>query len=334
MLARLLAFALLSSSGFAQAINIDIGPGGSPTPALTYSGAGQQAGRWNALSGLSLALADVDGLPTAALVTFTGGGGPLVFDHPATTSNHEDLYDDLRSLGGVTNPATYLFTGLVDGDYKVITYAWAPDNDIFRTDVNVLGSSGTIQTVGGAWPGVHTLGVTHARHEVTVSGGVLQINAVASSIFGSINGFQLVPLFPPPGYSSYCTAAVNSTGVGATISGAGTPSIAANDLAFTVVDLPVGQPGLYYYGPGETMQAFGDGWRCVSGPPGSIGRLWPFVQSGPLGIATKALDLTNLPSGGSVMPGQTLRFQLWYRDPVAGAAGFNLSDAMKVIFGP
>jgi len=334
VLARCISLIALGSPALGQEINIDIGPGGSPTPALSYGGAGMQPGRWNILAGPSAGLADVDGVPTGATVTFAGGGGNLLFDNPGTSSNDENLYDDLRSLGGITNPASYMFTGLLDGQYEVITYAWAPDDVLFRTDVNVLGSSDPIQTVGGSWPGVHTLGITFARHQVNVVGGSLQINAVASEIFGSINGFQLVPLASTPGYSSYCTANPNSTGVGATISGSGTPGITANDLVFTVADLPSGQPGLYYFGPAAAMQAFGDGWRCVGGPGGSIERMFPFVNSGAMGSATKALDQTNLPPGGTIAPGQTLHFQLWYRDPAAGASGFNLSDGLAVTFGP
>ena len=143
-----------------------------------------------------------------------------------------------------------------------------------------------------------------------------------------------MPIAAQPGFTSYCDAAVNSTGVGAPISASGSPSIAANDIVLTVDDLPQGQPGLYYYGPDQAQHAFGDGWRCVSGPPGTIERLWPFVHSGPMGFASRALDLGNLPGGGTVTAGQTLNFQLWYRDPAANAAGFNLSDGLSILFGP
>ena len=44
------------------------------------------------------------------------------------------------------------------------------------------------------------------------------------------------------------------------------------------------------------------------------------------------VDLTDLPAGGDITPGTTWRFQWWYRDPAAGGAGHDFSDAVAVPF--
>jgi hypothetical protein len=42
------------------------------------------------------------------------------------------------------------------------------------------------------------------------------------------------------------------------------------------------------------------------------------------------LNLNALPSGVQIQAGQTWYFQAWYRDPAAGGANFNASDALEV----
>lgn len=49
--------------------------------------------------------------------------------------------------------------------------------------------------------------------------------------------------------------------------------------------------------------------------------------------AWRHVDL-NQGLGNLFDPGTTWEFQYWYRDPVAGGAGFNLSDAVSIDFLP
>ena len=55
------------------------------------------------------------------------------------------------------------------------------------------------------------------------------------------------------------------------------------------------------------------------------------------GNASHLVDFTEPPAGagpGKIDPGSTWYFQFWYRDPAAGMAGFNLSDAVAIEFCP
>jgi hypothetical protein len=72
---------------------------------------------------------------------------------------------------------------------------------------------------------------------------------------------------------------------------------------------------------------FGDGLRCASGEVRRLGaRL-----SDPSGTAVWASGLRAL---GGWLPGDTRRFQAWYRDPIAGpcGTGFNLTQGVQIQF--
>ncbi len=59
------------------------------------------------------------------------------------------------------------------------------------------------------------------------------------------------------------------------------------------------------------------------------------MNSGSSGTYTRAVDLPSPTTGGSVInPGSTWYFQYWYRDPQAGGANFNLTDALGGTFCP
>jgi hypothetical protein len=141
---------------------------------------------------------------------------------------------------------------------------------------------------------------------------------------------------PPCGsVVAYCgTPAVNSTGSAAHLEFAGCAGLAANGLAVEVGGLPPGSLGLLIYSAQVAASPFGDGTLCLGG---QILRVQPPLVAGPSGTASMALDLTQPPfSGGQgqVLPGSLWNFQLWYRDPAAGGAGFNLSDAAHAVFAP
>jgi endonuclease/exonuclease/phosphatase family metal-dependent hydrolase len=125
---------------------------------------------------------------------------------------------------------------------------------------------------------------------------------------------------------TYCIAAPNSVGPGASIAIAGSTSVAANNLLLQTQGLPPGAAGLYYFGLNAVQQPFGNGYRCVSG---SVYRF--SVQNADfLGTLNRAVNFTQAPAAGVLVPGSTWRFQLWYRNPAGGGAGFNLSDGVRV----
>jgi hypothetical protein len=55
------------------------------------------------------------------------------------------------------------------------------------------------------------------------------------------------------------------------------------------------------------------------------------------GQVSRSIDLTLPPASsgvGQISAGDTWNFQFWYRDPSAGASGFNLSDGLSIVFCP
>jgi hypothetical protein len=125
---------------------------------------------------------------------------------------------------------------------------------------------------------------------------------------------------------NYCIAAPNSVGPGAIIDSAGSLSVAANNFFLFASGLPPSTLGLFFYGSSAVQAPFGNGFRCVGG---TIKRL-PVLQADLLGTVSFQLDL----SSGQIPAGSEKRFQLWYRNPAAGGAGFNLSDGRVVRFCP
>jgi len=159
-------------------------------------------------------------------------------------------------------------------------------------------------------------------------GDVLVRNAGATN--GSLsNAFPIDLDCPTP--TRYCVAAGNSVNPsGALINVAGSPVVSANDFSLFVTDsLPLNQFALFIYGPGQTQSAVGNGFLCVT----PFFRL-PIKPIDPFGSIFDTLDFGNLPGGGAgqITAGSTWNFQLWYRDPMGGGAGYNFTDAIEVTF--
>ena len=148
-----------------------------------------------------------------------------------------------------------------------------------------------------------------------------------------LRAWRMVP-FSMPG-TSYCTSGPNSAGTSARIHAHGSDSIAANDLRLVVVGGVPRQLGVFYYGQNAISVPFGNGVRCVGG---STSRLFPSQRMGASGgLSSRRLDFTVPPasSGGSaITPGSTWRFQFWFRDPAAGGAAFDFTDATSITFQP
>jgi hypothetical protein len=75
---------------------------------------------------------------------------------------------------------------------------------------------------------------------------------------------------------------------------------------------------------------FGDGFRCAGG---NTTRLNPALFASAQGDIARPLDFHSAPLS-SLVAGDTLVAQFWYRDTAAGASGFNLSDALTVTLCP
>ncbi|MBM3991942.1 MAG: hypothetical protein FJ298_13165 [Planctomycetes bacterium] len=129
--------------------------------------------------------------------------------------------------------------------------------------------------------------------------------------------------------TSYCTAATNSSGASARIRAVGSPRVAHNQFTLYTDGVPAGKSALFYFGPSTTATPFGNGWRCVSG---ITSRIQPPLLASPANQVVRQLDLGTFPLAGAALPGATLHFQCWYRDPNAGGSNFNLSDGLSVIW--
>jgi alpha-tubulin suppressor-like RCC1 family protein len=132
--------------------------------------------------------------------------------------------------------------------------------------------------------------------------------------------------------TSYCIAAINTTGHGAHIGWQGSSSISENDLVLLASGVPPTHFGIFFFGAYHTQIPFGEGYLCVTG---NQQRLMPPLQVDSRGMGSYALDFSD-PSHkeSQIAPGSEWNFQFWYRDPQPVGHGFNFTDALDVHFCP
>jgi hypothetical protein len=137
----------------------------------------------------------------------------------------------------------------------------------------------------------------------------------------------------PCGNTDPTAGCANSTGAGALLDGSGTASIASDDLVLLASNMPTGETATLFSADNALLsclgRAFGDGLRCAG------------VNS--LRLATSTVGATGDITFGpglialedSPFPGQTRRYQVWYRDP-AGPCGFlhNQTNGYAVTYAP
>jgi hypothetical protein len=229
--------------------------------------------------------------------------------------------------------------GLAPGDYRLFTYAMAPDSSAFQTGVLVVNSPDLMQAVGGDFSAGFVLGATHAEHRVTVAAGsdvVIRFSVINQ--YDSINGLQITPEGPASVGTSYCTANPNSTGLSGRISGSGSASVAANDVTLTASRLPLNSFGYFITSLTQANTPNPGGSQGVLCIGGSIGRYTgpgQIKNSGAAGEFSLLLDLTQIPTPTGFMAavvGQTRSFQTWHRDSVAGLATSNFTDGLVMTF--
>ena len=130
---------------------------------------------------------------------------------------------------------------------------------------------------------------------------------------------------------NYCTPGLHSQGLSGQIATVGSSSVLRGDLQLRASDLPTNKFGIFFYGPNAIEVPFGDGFRCIGG---QTFRLTPAINTGPSGLAMRALDITNPPHpNAQISAGSSWNFQFWYRDPGGPlGSGFNLTDAVTISF--
>ena len=165
----------------------------------------------------------------------------------------------------------------------------------------------------------------------------------ASDVAGLANG-TLTPLSFGGGVSGseYCAEAVhscpcfvvsnigegcpNSTGAGATMVGAGVPSVGASSFSLTAAQLP------------DTVGLFVQGTNAVGGADGNpVGEgrlcLGPQKRYAPQAISGGSVSRSNFQNFATA--GSAMNYQFWYRDPqnVCNGGGFNFGPAWNVTWG-
>ena len=141
--------------------------------------------------------------------------------------------------------------------------------------------------------------------------------------------------FGPCSNRDYGAGCTNSNWArGARMIGSGTTSVQADDLRLDIDLLPANKPCVVLRGKSEIPQTqLGEGWRCIGGP---LYKLSP-QSTGPAGAVSRGPGIAYATRGTTapIKPGQTWRFQLWYRDSVSQCGSTaNVSNGYVVTFTP
>lgn len=339
----------LLGTASAQTFNIDFGSVafGAGTPMATYGAASGQVGSWNNVDTdllgsfyVTPTLLTTSGATSSVVLEFDalGSGGliPYEADEPNTFGDDQSLFDDCYYNAA---PSSLTIRGLAPGNYRLFTYAMAPDSNVFQTGVDVTGSLDPLQAVGGDFSAGFALGVTHAEHRVlVVAGGDVVINFSVFNQFDSINGLQITPDGPTTLGTNYCTGNPNSTGVVAAMSATGSASVAANNVVLRAASMPNNSFGYFLTSltQGVTPNPGGSqGVLCIGGAIGRYVGPGQIQNSGLTGAISLAIDLTQHPTPSgfvSVAPGQTWNFTSWFRDVVGGSATSNFANGLTISF--
>jgi hypothetical protein len=128
--------------------------------------------------------------------------------------------------------------------------------------------------------------------------------------------------------TKFCSATNNSTGFPADISASGSTSSAAGDLQLTSAPVP-NQNSIFFHGANQVQVPFGNGFICAQG---NIVRGAVVAATG--NTVSYTYDNSNAKHSLSGFIGQNRQFQHWFRDPMAGGAFFNTSNAISITVQP
>jgi hypothetical protein len=282
------------------------------------------------------------------------------FGGPHVVETFEDESADFGlalSPGGAIGPSGN--TDSVDGDDGLIDGSGKEGHSWFSSNQPVTitlprpvreagvvwtdGPAGTGVTFEAFGPGMVSLGVIgpfqHAdnSHSGTTAEdrfyGATDPNGIVAIRLSSVDGnhsieldhVQFSALADP-----YCSPAVpNSTGLPGRIAALGSLVVSDGDLVLYADQLPPAQFGYFLVAAnsGSVTPPGSQGVLCLSGAIGRYGKPGQVLQ-GPAG--SLQIDLSALPlSGGKpVLPGETWRFQCWYRDSGTN----NFTDAVALTF--
>ena len=244
----------------------------------------------------------------ATLIDLPGSGAHLSFGRPILGAGDVD-FDGAPDL-------LVSFTG-TDDVSRVAAYSLVDGHEVFSTPGPIpgLGFGGSTCRLPGADPeGFFAFAALHGTGQAFTETFVLR--------------------YAPRVGTPFCTSTPNSTGRPAWIEALGTTSLAADQLLLAGNQLPPQRSGLFFYGPGRQQVPFGNGFLCVHPGSTGLGRL-PVESSSAAGRIVHRVDYSLPPSQATrILPGSTWHFQTWYRDPQAGGAKFDTSDALTLTFVP
>ena len=128
--------------------------------------------------------------------------------------------------------------------------------------------------------------------------------------------------------TKYCVANPNSAGAPADISASGSASSSAGDLTLTSTPVP-NQNGIFFHGMNQAQNPFGNGFMCTTG-----GIVRGAVVMAVGNVATYTYDNSDARHSMGAFIGTTRNCQHWFRDPPAGGAFFNTSNAISIAILP
>lgn len=334
------ALAATSAQLRAQSYNVDIGVSSLyPTPSSTYGAAAGQTGAWNSVPcsvGTSTTIFDLAGNSGLVNVKLSGGATQQSQTNlPGASVDALALLADAHDPGAASQ--TWTIAGLASGEYVVYAYALSPANAQYRTIVRVAGSPDVPQTVGGPWSGTFTLGVTHARHRISVSAGssiaITVERATQPAVnFAALSGFQIVqtstsgtPFCSGDGTDPTVTTACPCQNKGLALHGCAnsanpvgaslraTGSTALDNVVLRAAEMPASVLCVFFQGDALVDQPYGDGILCVGG---ALVRLRQRVAMSGASVFPDTTDTWTLSQRGGVTPGSgdVRVYQAYYRN--------------------
>ena len=200
-------------------------------------------------------------------------------------------------------------------------------------DYSVLATSPVIDAGSNAGvPAVSTLDIQHARRMVDIPS--VPDTGQGTAPIVDMGAYEFAA---GPG-RFYCSTDPNTSGFPGRIFASGSNSIQANNLALFADNLPTNEFAIFICGTERGFVAgpggsFGN--LCVGGSLGRFNAPSQILTTGPLGIITLPIDLTDMPQpNGSVVviAGESWHFQAWFRDNILGQSISNFTDGMTIDF--
>ena len=266
---------------------------------------------------------------TAESMSYQGVQG-----HLATYSDHEEDQWVYHTLAGTAlgNSWIGLYQDVNDPNYSEPAGGWLWVDGTPNTYTNWYApgepnNGGGTEAYGGYWPGYQWN--DYQISDANAAAYVVEFDTSSSTsfCFGDGTGTNC-PCANNGGAGEGCA---NGGGAGATLLSTGSASVSIADFGLSASNLIGGQPGLYFQGNNAINTGlgilFGDGLRCAGG--GVIRLQVRFSDAN--GSSSTTADLV---TAGGVVPGDTKRYQIWYRDPLASPCGtlFNLSNGVELTF--